>query len=65
MGKSLAPDKKALVKRCLDDGWSQIEIYRTHHVHTRTIRKYFPGKGMTPSEGGKVGNARMRSGVKL
>lgn len=55
MAANITPEKLALVKECLDDGWSQVEIYRTHGVHTKTIRRHFPGSGWTMKQGSEIG----------
>lgn len=59
---SLTPERKALVQQCLADGWSQVEIYRTHRVHPKTVRKYFPGSGWTLKQGAQLGYLVRKAG---
>ena len=42
-----SPEDLALIRACLDDGWSFAEIHRTHGYDTEAIRKYFPGRAWT------------------
>lgn len=62
MPANITKEKLAVVKQCLDDGWAQIEIYRTHKVHPATIRRHFPGSGWTPKEGAQLGYKIMKAG---
>lgn len=55
MSANITPEKLAVVEKCLDDGWSQVEIYRTHKVHPATIRRHFPGRGWTLKQGAELG----------
>jgi hypothetical protein len=61
---NMTPERLALVKQCIDDGWSQIEIYRTHKVHPMTQRRHFPGKGWTAKQGAAMGHQIMKAGQK-
>lgn len=62
MAANMTAERLAVVKECLRDGWSQMEIYRTHRVHPVTIRRYFPGSGWTAVEGGRLGYRLMKAG---
>lgn len=43
-------ERIALIRKCLEDGWSMNEIARTHGASKETIRKYFPGAGWTKAQ---------------
>lgn len=62
MSANITAERLAIVKQCLEDGWSQVEIYRTHKVHPMTIRRHFPGQGWTPKEGAQLGCQVMKAG---
>lgn len=62
MAANISPEQLATVKQCLEDGWSQIEIYRTHKVHPITIRRHFPGCGWSVKEGAQLGYQVMKAG---
>ena len=62
MAANMTAERLQLVKQCLEDGWSQIEIYRTHKVHTTTIRRHFPGSGWTAKEGAQLGYQVRKAG---
>ena len=62
MAANISPEQLATVKQCLEDGWSQIEIYRTHKVHPKTIRRHFPGCGWSVKEGAQLGYQVMKAG---
>lgn len=62
MATRMTPERLELVKKCLEDGWSQIEIYRTHKVSPMTIRRHFPGSGWTLKEGAQLGYQIMKAG---
>jgi transposase-like protein len=38
----LTPEKRALIEAAIQDGWSQAEICRTHHVDPETMRRHYP-----------------------
>lgn len=59
---TMTPERLELVRQCLEDGWSQIEIYRTHKVAPLTTRRYFPGSGWTLKEGAQLGYRVMKAG---
>ena len=62
MAINITAERRELVKKCLEDGWSQIEIYRTHKVHPMTIKRHFPGSGWTRKEGAQLGYQIMKAG---
>lgn len=62
MTTQISTEKLELVQACLEDGWSQIEIYRTHSIAPTTIRRYFPGKGWTKKQGAQLGYQIMKAG---
>jgi len=64
MAINITAERRELVKKCLEDGWSQIEIYRTHKVHPMTIKRHFPGSGWTQKEGAQLGYQIMKAGQK-
>lgn len=40
-------DRRALLARCVEEGWPVTEIIATHGISQQTIQKYHPGyKGM-------------------
>lgn len=43
-------ERLEIAKRCLDDGWSWSEIYKTHGISQQTMRKYFPGTQWTKEQ---------------
>lgn len=38
----LTPQKRALIEAAIQDGWSQAEICRTHHIDPQTMRRHYP-----------------------
>lgn len=56
-GIKTTPEREALFKKCLDEGWSFMQIQKTHNVSWHTLNKLFPGQGMDPkvaaSKGGQ------------
>lgn len=46
-GRPLPQEKLELVGQLLDDGWSFMEITRTHGIHYKALNKYFPGRAWT------------------
>ena len=62
MAANMTAERLDLVKTCLEDGWSQVEIYRTHRVAPTTIRRHFPGSGWTLKEGAQLGYQVMKAG---
>lgn len=49
-GIKTTPEREALFKKCLDEGWPFIRIQREHNVSWHTLNKLFPGRGMDPKE---------------
>lgn len=60
--RRIAPERLALAKKCLDEGWPFIEITRTHGIGAKTLRRHFPGQGWTPKEGAQLGYKIMKAG---
>lgn len=46
-GRPLSQEKIELVGQLLDDGWSFMEITRTHGIHYKALNKYYPGRAWT------------------
>jgi DNA invertase Pin-like site-specific DNA recombinase len=40
--RQLTPEKRAAIEAAIQDGWSQAEICRTHHVDPETMRRHYP-----------------------
>jgi hypothetical protein len=38
----LTPERKQQIEAAIQDGWSQAEICRTHHVDPETMRRHYP-----------------------
>jgi hypothetical protein len=53
--------KLVIAEQMLDDGCSYREIERTLHVKSNILRKEFPGRGWTQSEGGKLAMAMRKA----
>lgn len=62
MATNITPERLALAKQALEDGWSQMEVYRTHGIHPMTLRRHFPGAGWTPKQGAQLGYRLMKAG---
>lgn len=60
MAKTITAERLALAEKCLDEGWSFNEIWKTHGITAVTLRRHFPGRGWTPREGAKLGYKVMR-----
>jgi len=60
MAKTITKERLALAEKCLDEGWSFIEITRTYGITGVTLRRHFPGRGWTLKEGAQLGNHIMR-----
>lgn len=65
MAANISAERLALVEKCLDEGWSFIEIYRTHQVHPMTTRRHFPGRGWTKKDGAKLGYVAMKTSKQI
>ncbi len=48
-------ERLALFEKLIDEGWSFSQIQQTHRVDHKTLKKYFPGRGWTLTEGAKLG----------
>jgi len=63
---ALAPEKLAVIKDCMKDGWPLIQIERTHNVAWKTMRKHFPDyRGMNKREAAKLGSLGRRTTLAL
>jgi hypothetical protein len=51
----VTPEELAIMKQCVDDGWSLFEMRKTYGWHNVTVKKYFPDAGWTVREGAKLG----------
>lgn len=60
-GNHITKERLELAERCLDDGWSYRQISQTHRIGAVTLRRYFPGRGMSLTEGAKLGYAAMKA----
>lgn len=40
--RQLTPERRAAIEAAIQDGWSQAEICRTHHVDPETMRRHYP-----------------------
>lgn len=40
--RMLTPERRQQIEAAIRDGWSQIEICRTHHVDPETMRRHYP-----------------------
>lgn len=54
--RRISPQKLALVKDCIDEGWPIIEITRTYGVTRVTVKRHFPEyRGMDMKEASSMG----------
>lgn len=60
--RPITSERLKLAAQCLDDGWSFIEITRTHGITAVTLRRHFPGRGWTPKQGAQLGYQIMKAG---
>jgi len=57
-GRKLAPERKELLERLVEDGWPIREITKTHGFNFYTIKRLHPDyTGMTQVEAGKLSMA--------
>lgn len=49
------PEELALMKQCLDEGWSMAEMKRTYGWGREVIKKYYPDAGWSFVEGARLG----------
>jgi len=62
----LTPEKRALIEKCIEDGWPLIQIQRTHAVSWGTLRRRFPSyRGMALHDAAKLGAAARRTTLTL
>lgn len=62
----LTVEKRAVIERCIEDGWPLIQIQRTHSVSWNTLRRRFPSyRGMSKKEGSDLGLAALRAKKKV
>lgn len=55
-GCHLKPERKALLAKMVEDGWSLLDMRRTYGFGPDTVKYHYPDyKGMTLSEAGKLG----------
>jgi hypothetical protein len=55
MTKQITEERLALAEKCLDEGWSFNEIWKTHGITAVTLRRYFPGRGWSQKQGAELG----------
>ncbi|WP_028265916.1 hypothetical protein [Arthrobacter sp. MA-N2] len=48
--RMLTPERRQLIENAIRDGWSQIEICRTHHVDPETMRRHYPDAKWTQEQ---------------
>jgi hypothetical protein len=60
MTKQITEERLALAEKCLDEGWSFNEIWKTHGITAVTLRRYFPGRGWSQKQGAELGYKVMR-----
>ena len=61
-GNHLKPERKALLQSCVLDGWSLLDMRRTHGFGPDTVKYHYPDyTGMTLSEAGKLGRLMERA----
>jgi len=62
----IAPEKRALIEKCIEDGWPLIQIQRTHGVSWNTLRRRFPSyRGMGLTDAAKLGATARRTTLAL
>lgn len=50
-GRKLAPERKQILDRCVEDGWPIRQIQETHGFNFQTVKKHHPDyKGMPQRE---------------
>jgi hypothetical protein len=65
-GKPPSPERLALIRRCMEEGWPITETMATHKVDYYTIRKYFPEyPAVSRTELGQMGAAARRLNTQL
>jgi IS30 family transposase len=53
--RRMTPELRATIEGNLNDGWSFLEISRTHDVSEDTLRRHFPGRAWTHQQVGEYG----------
>jgi hypothetical protein len=64
MPRNITEERLALIRRCLEDGWSWHQIHLTHGVSWQTMNRHFPGTQMDLREAGRLGGAIRSAGRK-
>ena len=60
-GNHLKPERKALLEKCVLDGWSLLDMRRTHGFGPDTVKYHHPHyNGMSLSDAGKLGRLMER-----
>lgn len=62
----ITAEKRAVIEKCIEDGWPLIQIQRTHGVSWNTMRRRFPSyRGMALHDAAKLGAATRRTTLAL
>jgi transposase len=65
-GRSLTAERRAILERCVLDGWPIRQIIETYGFGTRTVKKHYPEyRGITAQESGNLSMATQRVNRKV
>lgn len=58
MPRGMAPERKALLDRLVEEGWPMLEMKRTHGIDYATVQRHYPDyRGIDKQEQGRMGCA--------
>lgn len=57
----LSAERRELIERCLADGWSWHQIYKTHGVTWATMKRHYDGTQWTLKQGAILGAAHRQA----
>lgn len=61
MAATITRERLQLFEACLDDGWSFSQIRQTYGATWQTLNRHFPGRGMSRTEGARLGASARRA----
>lgn len=66
MPTTLSPERRTLLDQCVEEGWPMREMFRTHGLTRKTVRKYRPDyTGLDRKTSSELGHAARNLGRKL
>lgn len=64
--KTLSPERLTLLDQCVEEGWPMREMFRTHGLTRKTVRKYRPDyKGLDRKASSELGHAARKFSMTL